>query len=307
MHLEALAGREPLHWNQVLVLRNLGYAYGSVDIRGAPAARGMHLILLAPDGSPSKYVKCRPVGGAGEHEAAVLKALAEDPVTSSSVPSSSCRVVEGAHFLAMEIIDGLRLDHYLKGRSGALAEEMIGRILDVTGSFQEVMDETSTVPSGDVDLNDPWPALGSAIPTLLEAGFSTDQLERLEALLQDAGPMPRQSQHGDLAPINIILRGSGIVVLDFDLYGEVSMPLFDAWHLVRLSTRFGSQGDHPLWWEGRTARLVHERGRQLGLDPSQIRGTLAWYLAMMQHILMRRRNIETYWRPLARDLVRLLS
>jgi predicted trehalose synthase len=69
-----------------------------------------------------------------------------------------------------------------------------------------------------------------AIPSSL---LAPEQAAVLRATVAAAGRLRRVPQHGDLWPMNVLRYDGRWLLLDFEIFGRIQVPLYDAFHLVR--------------------------------------------------------------------------
>jgi hypothetical protein len=167
-------------------------------------------------------------------------------------------------------------------------------------------------------------AFGALPPSLLAPG----QVSVVRQALASAGRVRRVLQHGDLWPRNILRHEGSWKLLDFDSFGRIQVPLYDAFHLVRhcwalrQRTRRGVgewvrasaklPNHRPSWIESLCspgAAQVYQRtlgwARQRhGLSDAEAVGTLAFYLIDMAARMYHRPLVPMqYVEPILGDLV----
>ena len=100
-------------------------------------------------------------------------------------------------------------------------------------------------------------------------------------------PLPRQLQHGDLWPGNIIGWGGDWWLLDFEVFGRVQVPLHDVFHLLRANPGPGVQtkrglsagpGVHRPGWSEPSRAVLGGFAARLGLSPAAVGGAYLYYL-----------------------------
>ena len=138
------------------------------------------------------------------------------------------------------------------------------------------------------------------------------QRAALAEALRAAGTAPTFPQHGDLWPGNVIRERETWRLLDFDLFGRVDAPLFDACHLTFTSTDYLLSGGHGLdipWVLrlqghddlGRGGReILRQNAVAQGLSADQALGGLLYYLVEATARLLRKGAQSDVWgAPLA--------
>jgi hypothetical protein len=111
----------------------------------------------------------------------------------------------------------------------------------------------------------------------------------LTAAVSDAGEVPSIPQHGDFWWQNVLMANGHVWAIDFDAYGDVRVPLYDALTMMittmPLRPSAAGTGIERLLAGGAEARacreLLAERATASGLTPSQMDGVLVYYLAHM--------------------------
>jgi Phosphotransferase enzyme family len=158
---------------------------------------------------------------------------------------------------------------------------------------------TATVHPGD--------ALRSQARACADAGLTFDPavislVMRRAERLDDLGAVDSQWQHGDFSLNNLLVSPESVGIIDFDEFGETSMPLHDEFGLA-LSMRLSQDGACELPWSsclGTCVRYAAERGRY---DELTVEGLL------LHHLLWRiRRSLASPARKgLRQSLVTMLD
>ena len=123
----------------------------------------------------------------------------------------------------------------------------------------------------------------------LDATASSQLAHRIGAAELQAWP-----QHGDFWPRNVLEAAGGWRVLDFETCGEVVMPLYDVFHMIRGcgEAASGGKGNWIELWAaaGAAARPLSETVQRLsrGLDATAIEAALVAYLVEFAARLHRR-------------------
>jgi hypothetical protein len=252
--------------------------------------RGFSLLLLDRAGIPSHFCKCRPAEDQLlRHETSVRETLSRDPRLAGIVPSA-----RGA---ADDLIQ-IQVSRFILGKHfGTLSSRLAVAALEVSLksilATADMLAERAAFLLPDL-LSDVEPiALGPAAAPLLDylehLGAPAGDLGRLRRLLEAAGSVPRRVQHGDLWTQNVIRSAGSWCVVDYELFGRVQVPMYDAFHLVRSSTegRPRGQSGSSTWLDrmargDRTAltsrRVLSWARARYGLTPAQALGALAYYV-----------------------------
>jgi hypothetical protein len=289
-------------WHDAIVLQN----YGVLPVPRAtelPSLRGFNLLLLARDGSPRHFAKCRPLANEElARETAVLRQLASSGAGGRHVPPVVMGVGTSIAAQLAVFQRGEPLEAYLRRVGAAGAEAAVLEILDVASLLgRSIGDGTPAPPVGLTQAAAPHLAAVAA------AGLAPGDVSRIAAALDSAGPVPAMPQHGDLWPPNVLRVRETWVLLDFELFGQLQVPLVDAAQLVR------SSGD-VLWprqgkqtWIGElgrgtgrgrfSQRLLGTERTRLGLpDPAAV-GCLAFALLEITGRFLLARRAEADWKP----------
>ena len=307
--LRQLGDEIPPDWRRIVMIKN----DGPIPLPRHPvvgdAGRGFNLLLLSADGNPAYYVRCRDAGDTiAAREAEVLRRLAQSPAIGIHLPEAAGTRADGIQVLATRYMDGELFAHLLRK---VTHDEWRDAVLALTELVTDIgRAGQASIP----DLIRPEPfdfwSQGEAPLALLP--MSSGQLEACAAALRAAGTAPRFPQHGDLWPGNVIRQRGIWRLLDFDLFGRVDAPLFDACHLTFTSTEYLLSGGHGLdvpWvrlLEGHD--IVGRGGRQIlrqnavaqGLSAGQALGALVYYLIEATARLLRKGAHSDVWRgPLA--------
>jgi tRNA A-37 threonylcarbamoyl transferase component Bud32 len=293
----------------VLLLRNVG---SRVARAGLPedhiANRGFNLALLSPDRQPRFYVKCRlATSMRARREAVILQCLGGDPKLSNHVPTAAIYEACGLQIIVMDFLPGSDLADFLSGASDASRIARINEALDLAEAAAGVAVRAGVLQ----DKVKYRPVAGEIVTALSKLGDGTGLerfAERIVEAISEVWSIPQVVQHGDLTARNIRLSRNRLMLIDFEAFGEISGPLFDAWNMARNATHASgwSQGKKP-WWLGPAAQIVAGRARRLELEANHIQCTLIWYLATMAFVLWNRGVPRSYFQPYLAELTAVLE
>ena len=297
-------------WHDAIVQQNYGAVpAGSAGARALPSLRGFNLLLLAPDGTPRHFAKCRPLA-ADElaRETAVVRQLSATPAGRRHVPAVAMGV--GPTFAAQ--LAGYAAGEPLAAHLGRIGAGAAGpallEVLDVASLLGTLLAESQHgLPPID---------LGSeAAPHLAAvagAGLDPGAMERIAAVLAAAGPVEPAPQHGDLWPPNVIRTRDSWVLLDFELFGHLAVPMVDAVQLVRASGDVlwpvpAAAGARGASWiadlasgsdrAAFTRRLLEEARRRLALPAAAAFGCTAYALLEITSRFLLAGRAEADWGP----------
>jgi aminoglycoside phosphotransferase (APT) family kinase protein len=153
----------------------------------------------------------------------------------------------------------------------------------------------------------PGDALRAQVRACVDAGLAFEPavvslVMRRAERLDDMGAIESQWQHGDFSLNNLLVSGDSVGIIDFDEFGETSMPLHDEFGLA-LSMRLSQEGACDLPFAtclDSSVRYAAERG---GYDERAVEGLL------LHHLLWRiRRSLASpARRALRQSLLTILN
>ncbi len=301
-------------WSDIILLHNVAALPTPETPRGDYIwNRGFNLLVLDAHGRPAHYCKCRrPDDEALAHETRVREVLARDPALAAIVPSTRGVASGAIQIQVSRHVPGESFSRAVALLSTRRWERAVGEILAaverVTARAAELMPQLAA-PAGGVALADEaaW-----ALEHLGNAGVPPEAVGRLARVLEQAGRAPGFPQHGDLWPGNIVRYGGSWWLLDFEMFGRIRIPLYDAFHLVRTSWHLRPGGALPLLAllrdrvAGPSSRSVlSAAARRAGLSRAQLGGAFVAYLVDIAARLHRRGMPSAYWLPYVAGLQRL--
>lgn len=305
--LSEVIGR-PISWNDVVVLRNFGSLRLDEPSLDDADARGFHARILNDRGRCTHYIKCRsPLNRHAQHEAKVLVALRSVPGAALRVPRATTVSLPGLSALVLDTVEGPSFARRVAGASLGPAIASTGACLTARRELISSA-QTARVLTPAADGFDPLKALTPSLRVLEEHGVAPAIIRSIRAAVDVA--MPDEPQHGDFTPANVIWSRVGPTILDFEFFGLVASPLYDAWHFIR-NARV-QRGERHLWMgfvaprddRGAAWRSVlDEEAGWSHLNERQLRASLVWYLSHMSAVIIARRNSAEYYRPYLEDLL----
>lgn len=304
VHLLAACGvpnpRAATKWQNMLLVHNIGGVPGDHLEGDVISNRGFNLVVLDDDGDPTHFCKCRPAQVGWRGGTSLAARLSRAPELASIIPQTW-----SVHSDAMDA----EVSQYIRGELLALriqsmdTTELRAALSDILGAAAMLSRHAARLEPQLLD-GDPerelLDAAAWAIDTLVDAGLAPELARGLEATLAHAGTVPRALQHGDLWPRNVLCVDGHWWILDFELYGRVQIPMYDALHLVRTSwdARPASRNGRRAWLDdlrgnGAESRVYRETlidaARAAALTPVQAGGALVYYIADIAARLHRRR------------------
>jgi hypothetical protein len=307
-------------WSRIVLLQNFGDVPPPRRLRNTYLGnRGFNFLLLGPRGVPTHFCKCRPTSDmALRHEVAVLATLSRDPELSTAVPKTWGARSGRFQLLISAYVPGKSFARTVArlptGRWAAAMTEILSVTHRVARKAAEMLPQLSG-PRGRLGL---FEAARGSLAHLASMGFGRRSVQALKDALCAGGCPHGFPQHGDLWPNNVVESGRSWWLLDFEMFGQVQVPLYDAWHLVRTCSdqrcarrasstgsvwidRLIADGDEAVACR-RTIALV---ARQHALAPGEVIGTLVYYLIDIATRFHKRGGPQWYWEPHAREVQRL--
>ena len=243
------------------------------------AEAGFHLLLLDQQGKVARRVKCRGSDDQGfRRECDALVALGSDPRASQFVlPVSTA----SSEHLRLHVSDYLGSESYadlIDDQNAPAWQETAEEILAIVHLLGERAKRAMPrlLPAReDVDL---LSELGHRFAFLEEGRIEKATLDVLREVLRETS-VPRHPQHGDLWPGNLIRGKDGRwLVIDFERFGEIQFPLYDAFHLIWSSMQGTRSSDLPATrsqaWHTACYNLLNGAADRHGLSGQQF-GALA--------------------------------
>jgi hypothetical protein len=163
-----------------------------------------------------------------------------------------------------------------------------------------------------------YEAARSSLTYLESMGFGREAIRSLAQALRASGRLPGFPQHGDLWPSNVVKSAGSWWLLDFEAFGHVLVPLYDACHLARTCSdlRRASRTDSSasLWVDRLIAggdeaaacwRTIASVAREHALAPTEVIGAIVYYLIDVATQFHKRARLQWYWEPHALEVRRV--
>jgi hypothetical protein len=225
-------------WSDLILLHNGARIPPLLPIRGDFLWNwGFNLLIIGADGRPTHFAKCRAATPEVIKATRLRLSLSRDAFCRDVVPMTWAAEREGLH---------IEISPYLHGRMyDAILPELDDN--EWRKSMQEILEATDRVSRRvpvAAEANGRSRAArihfrsesARALTRLGDLGFGPTDLDLLADLLDAGGSTELRAQHGDLWARNIVRVERHWWLLDFDLFGQVQVPLYDACHLVSTST-----------------------------------------------------------------------
>ena len=307
-------------WSRIVLLENWG---GVPPLRRLANTyvgnRGFNFLLLGPGGMPTHFCKCRPASGMQlRNELAVLTTLSRDPSLSTAVPRTWGVRSGGLELLISTYIPGTRFDRTVARLSTEKWAVAMTEILDLAHRVAQRAVETLPDLAGRSGRICLYEAGRGSLARLESMGLGRRSVRSLEDALRAGAGLQGFPQHGDLWPGNVVRSGEGWWLLDYEVFSQVQVPLYDACHFVRtcsdLRRARGTGPTASLWIDRLLAdgteaaacwHAIASVARHHALSPSEVVGALVYYLIEVTAQFQQRRGPQWYWESHAREVQRL--
>ncbi len=304
-------------WTDCLVVNSVATIPAGLRASEYPKPnRGCNLILLGRKGVPQYFVKVRPAWDQRLIRATgIRERLCNDPILREVVPWTKGLRNREVTIQASKMVPGHTFDRIMPNNADRWRES-VNDILRVTSLLTKrsvALLPDLSVGGGGIDVAN---AAVENLEYLATLGFPRRHLDSLEAVLRSAGTLPSIPQHGDLWPSNIVRYRRRWWLLDYEDFGQIRVPLYDMYHLLRScmvqQTRRAEALQGPVWVEmlssanaaAATGReIIGYAARELSLEPRQVLGTLGYYLSDIAVRIRRRGNPQAIYGPFLEDLV----
>ena len=271
-------------WDRAIMIRN----YGSIpEFPGVPtdsAKRGFRLVLLGDEGEATHFARCDAAGNAQfERECIVLASLQSVESLCGYIPRIRTAT---AGELRVQVMPFVRYPSYTALISSFFPERWFRHTREILELTRQVAAEVDRVLATEkqressISIQD---EVARDLARLEAFGLPLGSIRALREVFSEIRRLPRQLQHGDMWPDNVFRRAGGWQLIDFAEFGDVHVPLFDMWHMIRYRPR-GRITRLPLItnrWGSVTHRLIASEARRLELSPEEIGATRLFYLVHM--------------------------
>jgi hypothetical protein len=274
------------------VVRNVGPLSAPSPLAGDNISnRGLNVILCAPGAGASHFLKIRPASHAGfQREVHWTLHFAGHPETRTLVPTAVTFVEGPARVLAESYLEGTALDVSI--RSGKRSAW-----LEVAGAAIALLKPIASALAGQTPADERGLAhlasLKRDLQLLCAVGLDPMAARALEACVEQAR-LPPVLQHGDFWPRNLLATQEGWKLIDFENVGEILLPLYDAFHMIRGCGEAAGE-THGRWLEswasaGEAARPLTAAFRRVAreLGRAEVEAALVAYLVDFAARLHRR-------------------
>lgn len=306
-----LAGGVPAdaleRWQRVAFMANWGsLAPSSADPHQNASNRGLHVVVLGNDGVPTHYCKLRRIdpNGVPLRESVLLESFSTHPLSAAVVPRTTVARDGRLEGQVADYLSGERFDRVVPQLSLVERSQATSRVLDAAAAIASAARDLPEVfpdLTSHVTVDD---AARDALALLPDLGLSSSDTALYQGLLKDIEPVPAVTQHRDLWPKNVITQSTGYKIVDFDDYGIVTVPMYDAFHLVLCVDDLARPRDGRRWLDRLSARdddgtqmrrVLRKAGDDLNLTLRQRMGCLVYYLIDVPVFIYQRGAPEIYW------------
>jgi len=267
--------------------------------------RGFNALVFTPNATTTHFLKVRPASHEGfRREADWTRQLCRHPASRPFVPEAAAFEEGPARMLVQEFVDGTALDVAIRSRKSPSWHAAAAAALRLARPLWDAISDLSLTPPGNhADLR---PLLDD-LRLLCGLGLRAEVAASLSAILS-RNVLPSFPQHGDFWPRNILASSDGWRIIDFESCGQICLPLYDVFHMVRGCAEATGRGDRSwieIWNEARSrarplADAVLQTAGQVSLE--QIEAALVAYQVDFAARLHRRGISRERTRGRIRDL-----
>jgi len=285
---------------------------------------GFNALILDRNGVPTHFCKCRPPTKDWIRQTEFCTRISMEPSLRHVLPPTRAVGSMDLHMAISEYVPGRAFEPRVRwmrtGKLDAAIQEIL-LLMETIALRGVIVDPEVFAGQTRIDLaaEAAW-----AFDTIPPSLFAPSQAAVVRNAISAAGSVRRVLQHGDLWPRNILRYDGHWWLLDFDTFGQIQVPLYDVFHMVR-SCWVLRQGRGVTRWNLRRARLQSAspswvkdlrspstmetsqttlkwaRARQ-GLTNVEAIGALAFYLIDTVARMCRRQHPMQYVEPYLSDL-----
>ena len=295
-------------WHDLIAHRNVAPLPSPHPASDTVWSRGFDFLLLDATGEPSHFGRCRASDDQRAVRACGIRTLlSEDDDLATLIPRT--RFLTDGPLL-------VELSRYVRGTPFILEVARLGpeamaaaarQIIDAARLVTSRAEERIATLRGDGREVGLRVQAESALTLLRQAGLDERREAALAAALDLGGSVPPRVQHGDLWPANVLRGGEAWVLLDFEVFGEVRVPLYDVFHLLRSCLSMRARRDGTFVYLdvlGSATRdaaacrsIVLDEARRHALAPARLVGAFTYYVVDMTAKVRGRALPEAIWGP----------
>jgi hypothetical protein len=221
-------------WQRVVMLHNWGMLPAErLDESDVMATRGFNALVLDRSGVPTHFCKCRPPTTAWIRQTDLYARMSTVPALRRIIPRARDVSSRDLHMSITTYVPGRllasRVSWMRPSTLGATLREILEQ-METISQHAAMIDPEEHVRQTHVDVAAKGAWAFDAIPPSL---LAPQQASILRATVAAAGKVRRVPQHGDLWPMNVLRYDGRWLLLDFEIFGRIEVPLYDAFHLAR--------------------------------------------------------------------------
>jgi hypothetical protein len=221
-------------WERVVIVHNAGMLPAErLDQGDVMATRGFNALVLDRSGVPTHFCKCRPPTKAWIRQTDLYARMSMMPALRRMIPRARDVSSHDLHMSITTYVPGRLLASRVWWMTPAALGVTLREILEQMETISQhaaAVDPDEPVRQTHVDLEARAAWAFDALPPSLLAPQKASVLRNTVAA---AGRIRRVPQHGDLWPMNVLRFDGRWLLLDFEIFGRIQVPLYDAFHLVR--------------------------------------------------------------------------
>jgi hypothetical protein len=221
-------------WQRVVMVHNAGMLPAERLEQGdVMATRGFNALVLDRSGVPTHFCKCRPPTKAWIRQTDLYARMSMLPALRRIIPRARDVSSPDLHMSITTYVPGRLLASRVWWMPPVTLGVTLREILEQMETISRhaaTVDRDERLRQTEVDLA---AAAGWAFEAVPSSLLSPDQASVLRATVAAAGRVRAAAQHGDLWPMNVLRYDGRWLLLDFEIFGRIQVPLYDAFHLVR--------------------------------------------------------------------------
>jgi len=221
-------------WQRVVIVHNAGMLPAErLDEDDVMATRGFNALVLDRRGVPTHFCKCRPPTKAWIRQTDLYARMSMVPALRRVIPRARDVSSRDLHMSITTYVPGRLLASRVWWMPpvtlGVTLREILGQ-METISKHAAAIDPDEPLREAHVDLEARAAWAFDAIPPSL---LAPQKASVLRTTVAAAGRIRRVPQHGDLWPMNVLRYDGRWLLLDFEIFGRIQVPLYDAFHLVR--------------------------------------------------------------------------
>jgi hypothetical protein len=301
-----------IRWNDIIVTNNVAAVPPVNETPGDYVwNRGFNVVILSRWGMPLFFCKCRGVNDTKlAHESRSMTALRKVAHLQPYIPRVAVVQSDRLRVMITQFLPGTPLNDLL---NGALQRRMVAIVRQTLEGITELSrHSTKALPqfaeAGPIDI---LRETEEPLKYLADVGLSPDRASVLRNVVRGVPSLPRQLQHGDLWPANIVRAGRRLWFIDFEMFGTVQVPMYDVFHFLRTCTDGWTTRNDGGWVnrmtrDGPETDLVRTcagaAAGRLGLDMTQAVAALVFYIVHFSSTTHKRNPDGVVWKAFFQEV-----